>query len=126
MMFRPATIVWMLLLASGFVGLYTVKYKVQAVKAEVVATERKLLEEKRNLHVLEAEWAYLTRPERLAQLSAKYLQLESASGLQLADYNRLPIGNPADVMIRLAAEKAKKKPATAGIVAVASGAPNAR
>ena len=126
MMFRPATIVWMLLLASGFVGLYTVKYKVQAVKAEVVATERKLLEEKRNLHVLEAEWSYLTRPERLAQLSAKYLQLEPTGGIQLADYNRLPIGNPADALIRLAAEKAKKKPASAGVVAVASGAPNAR
>jgi hypothetical protein len=116
----------MIVLAGGFVGLYTVKYKVQAVKAEVAATERKLLEEKRNLRVLEAEWSYLNRPERLAQLSQKYLKLDSVSGIQLADYNRLPIGDTAEIL-RVAAAKAAKNPKpAASAVADASGVTHAR
>ena len=106
MSLRPSTVLWMIFLACGFFGLYTVKYKVQAVKGEVAAAERQLLEEKKALHVLDAEWSYLNRPERLAQLSDKYLQFASVKGQQLADYNLLPIGNPVQAL-KLAAEKLK-------------------
>ena len=124
---RPTTLLWMLLLACGFFGLYTVKYRVQAIKAEVAATERQLLEEKKNLHVLEAEWSYLNRPERLARLSDKYLVVGSLTGEQLKDYASLPISNPADVIQAAANAPLKKTPASsAGNVALASGAGHGR
>lgn len=106
MNFRPSTIIWMLLLACGFVGLYMVKYKVQSLKNEVAASERKLMEEKRSLHVLEAEWSYLARPERLEQLSGKYLQLSAVNGRQLGDFSSLPIGNAVALMQKVAAKSA--------------------
>lgn len=124
MSLRPTTILWMVFLAVGFFGLYMIKYKVQAVKIEVAAAEQLLLEEKRNLHVLEAEWSYLNRPERLAQLSAKYLHLASLTGQQLASFSSLPIGNPAMVM-RQTVEKVAQKPAPQGIT-LASGASHGR
>lgn len=93
MIIRISTIIWMILLVVGVFGLYMVKYKVREVKAEVAATERQLAEEKRNQHVLDAEWTYLNRPERLKSLSAKYLDVKPMRGQQLADFVSLPYTN---------------------------------
>jgi hypothetical protein len=71
-------------------GLYMVKFRVQALRVEVAAAETQLREEKRNLHVLTAEWTYLNRPERLRQLSAKFLNNKPVQGSQLADLATLP------------------------------------
>ena len=60
-------VIWMFMGVLAAFGLYTVKYRVQALKTEVASTETQLREEKKNLHVLTAEWTYLNRPERLQQ-----------------------------------------------------------
>lgn len=127
MSLRTSTIVWLVFVAFGFVSLCMLKYKVQAVKQEVARVERQLMEEKKNLHVLEAEWSYLARPERLAQLSAKYLQLSTLDGKQLASYSSLPIINPTTIVMNKAAEKVKTadKPVQ-GAIALASGAGHER
>lgn len=132
---RPSTLLWMLFFACGFFGLYMMKYKVQAVKSEVAALERQIVDEKRNLHVLEAEWSYLNRPERLRLLSDKYLALEPVTGKQMTDYASLPIGDPAQVM-KVAAKNAEVKNAeakktaakgdTGKKIALASGAGHGR
>lgn len=124
MSLRISTLLWMLFLASGFFGLYMVKYKVQAVKSEVAAAERQLMEEKKNLHVLEAEWSYLNRPERLAQLSAKYLKLTTLTGQQLATYASLPVPSTAVAMRENVQKPAQKQ--TARNIALASGAGHER
>ncbi len=90
MTMRFSTIAWMLLWVVAAFGLYMVKYKVQALRVEVAATERQLREEEKNLHVLVAEWAYLNRPERLRHLSEKYLSLQSMRGQQIADFSAIP------------------------------------
>jgi hypothetical protein len=83
-------IFWMFVGVLAAFGLYTVKYRVQALKTEVAATETQLREENKNLHVLTAEWTYLNRPERLRQLTAKYLGTKPVHGQQLADFATLP------------------------------------
>jgi len=93
MSIRPSTIIWMVLWVVAAFGLYMVKYKVQAVRTEVASAERQLREEKKNLHVMTAEWTYLNRPERLRQLSAKYLDIKPMHGNQLADFASLPEKN---------------------------------
>jgi cell division protein FtsL len=83
-------VLWTCLGVLAAFSLYMVKYKVQALKVEVAAAETQLREEKKNLHVLTAEWTYLNRPERLAQLSAKYLDLKPMQGIQLGDLASIP------------------------------------
>jgi len=94
MIFRPSTLLWMMLWVFAAFGLYMVKYKVQAIKAQVAMAEKQLNDEKKNLHVLTAEWTYLNRPERLRQLSAHYLDIKPLHGKQLADFASLPGAKP--------------------------------
>ena len=62
----------------------------------MAATETQLRQEKKNLHVLTAEWTYLNRPERLRVLAAKYLDVKPVRGVQLADFASLPYVNAAE------------------------------
>lgn len=94
MTIRLSSILWIVLLVAGAVGLYMVKYKVQSVKAEVALAEKQLSEEKRNIHVLNAEWTYLTRPERIKVLSAKYLDIKPMQGQQIVEFSSLPQAKP--------------------------------
>lgn len=103
------------LLVFGACGVYMVKYKVQAIKKEVAVTERQLFEEKSNLHVLNAEWTYLNRPDRLKELTAKYLDIKPIRGQQIAEFSTLPYSKLN------AAEKQTVAPATGGAVKLISG-----
>ena len=89
-MTNPAKIIWILILVLGFFGIYMVKLEVQALKIEVAATEKQLKEEKRNLHVLDTEWAFLTRPDRLKQLADKYLAVKPMRGQQIVEFASIP------------------------------------
>lgn len=77
-------------LALAAVGLYLVKYRVQDVAREVAASEQALKKERDAVHLLGAEWAYLNRPERLKQLSQRYLELQPVSSAQFVSFHALP------------------------------------
>ncbi|SVD07558.1 uncharacterized protein METZ01_LOCUS360412, partial [marine metagenome] len=55
------------------------------------------------IHVLEAEWAYLNRPQRLAQLTTKYLSfLSPVLPSQIVSFDTLPLkvdreGRPPEI-----------------------------
>ena len=79
-------------LLMGLVGivvaafmLYTVKYEVQSLQAQIAETAHELEEEKEALNVAAAEWAYLNRPERLQQLASKYLASSGVTVEQIAE-----------------------------------------
>ncbi len=85
-----ATIFWMCFIAFAAFGLYMVKYRVLDIQKEIARTEHELEEEKENLHVIAAEWAYLNRPDRLQPLAQKYLKLEPMKGVQIGSLEQLP------------------------------------
>lgn len=116
-------VLWMSLGVLAAFGLYNVKYRVQELKSEVAATETQLREEKKNLHVLTAEWTYLNRPERLRQLSAKYLAIKPLRAGQLADLASIPAQKPSNVSPT--AEMQTHTP-LGGSMTLASGALHAR
>jgi len=92
---RLPLLAWVLTVAVALFLLYRVKYEVQNLHAQVKETERELESEREALHVVAAEWAYLNRPERLRQLSSKYL---SSSGLtvdQIAEIESIPFAKPS-------------------------------
>lgn len=87
---RFGNAVWLLFIGACAFGLYMVKYRVQAIQGEIAGLTRQWEEERENLHVVAAEWAYLTQPERLQHLSDKYLKLQPQNPVQVADMDTLP------------------------------------
>ncbi len=90
MKYRATGFIVMGALALGQVGLYMVKYWVQDIQQKVTATEVALKQERESLHLLGAEWAYLNRPERLKQLSERYLELQPVTSAQFVAFSALP------------------------------------
>ncbi len=76
--------------AASWFGLYNVKYQVQDVHSKVAAAQAQLLEERRAMQVVAAEWAYLSRPDRLAQLNEKYLAGAPVNSKQVSEVASLP------------------------------------
>ncbi len=67
---------WLLVVAGVCFSLFLAKYKVQGLEAELAALNRTILERQEELHVLRAEWAHLSRPDRIQRLSERYLGLK--------------------------------------------------
>ncbi len=69
---------------------YQIKYET-AYYAEKLAKMRHLMDkEKDNIGVLRAEWAHLTRPDRLQVLSDKFLDLQAPALVQMVRASDLP------------------------------------
>lgn len=99
MSLRITGLIWMACFTVAAFALYMVKFSVQNLQRDVAVAEQELAQEKESLHLLNAEWAYLNRPERLRALAEVHLNLvpldsariENASLLQDAQ----PISAPA-------------------------------
>jgi hypothetical protein len=72
----------MVLMTSIF-GLFQVKFHVQSLSNDITELNVQLKHERESLHVLKAEWTYLNKPERLKQLSDKYLSLNKVNLKQI-------------------------------------------
>ena len=89
---RQATVILALLFAGASLGLYQIKYKIQSLNQDLAGIQDAVRIEQDEIHVLEAEWAYLNRPQRLAQLSGKYLSfLRPVSPSQIVSFDALPL-----------------------------------
>lgn len=71
----------MILLASVLTAilgttLYQVKIGIDRREAELLALERDIRTAEREIDVLEAEWAHLSRPERVLDLSSRLLEMQ--------------------------------------------------
>lgn len=51
-----------------------VQFHVESLQDEIVKTESEIASYEDEIQLLEVEWVYLTRPERLRTLAARYLQ----------------------------------------------------
>ncbi len=61
------------LLMASAVYAYTIKYQTAYRYEQITKTKIEIKAERDALAVLRAEWAYMTRPERLQQLADQYL-----------------------------------------------------
>ena len=88
MTFRFSTFSWYLLVAlfaaSSF-ALYLVKYRVEDIHREVSSLQKELANEQESYVLLQAEWSYLNRPDRLRKLADKYLDVKTPNAYHVAD-----------------------------------------
>jgi len=74
-MIRVRTLFWLVLVSATGFAMFGVKYQVQALEDELGRTNRATAAEEHEIRVLDAEWAYLTRPETLEAMNRRYLSL---------------------------------------------------
>jgi cell division protein FtsL len=110
-MIRLTTILWLAVVACTGVGMFKVKYQVQELEEALARVKKEIVADQDAIHVLNAEWAFLNQPTRLADLAQKFLQLQPIATAQLAQMSRI--------------ETLRMKPTAAGeaIVAAPAAAP---
>lgn len=88
---KRTMMLWFGVIVASAYSLYEVKWQVRELREQNVLVEAEIIKERRALEVLAAEWAYLTRPERLERLTRKHLpDLVSGSGMQVAGMEEFP------------------------------------
>jgi hypothetical protein len=132
-MIRQPTIIAFSLCALLGIGLFLVKYDVQALEEELVKVDRDAAGDQEAIHVLKAEWSFLTQPARLADLASRHLVLHPLTANQIGDVDQLalradrpapapvPTAGPVQAVASLAAEPkpAAAKPAAPQQIAAA-------
>lgn len=93
-MVRQTTLAALLVAAALSLGLFSLKYQVQELEAELTGIERGIVSEERAIHVLRAEWAHLNEPGRLRQLAEKHLGMGPISARQLSRFDGLADREP--------------------------------
>lgn len=96
---RLSSIFWIVMFVCAASALYGVKYRVQEMDSEIATLRAQIQTEKQAIHVLSAEWAFLTRPERVRRLAEKHLDMAPMSAVQMADMADVPFPSGAPVRV---------------------------
>lgn len=82
-MIRLGTLFWLVFVSATGFAMFGVKYQVQALEDDLARTRRAIMAEEHEIRVLDAEWAYLTRPATLEGMNRQFLALAPISTKQL-------------------------------------------
>lgn len=79
-------------LLSSLMGafIYQIKHRVIDLEQSLNSLNHEIIATNEDIHILKAEWGYLNQPERLKDLSDKYLQLRPIGHTQVASYKTFP------------------------------------
>ncbi len=90
-MIRQPTFVALGLAAFLGFSLFMVKYDVQSKEEQLVKIDRLAAADQEAIHVLKAEWSFLTQPARLADLAERHLPLHPLTSNQIGDFDQLAL-----------------------------------
>jgi cell division protein FtsL len=82
-MSRAGSLFWLALALSTGFAMFMVKYAVQNLDDNLARIRKQTVSEQVEIRVLNAEWSYLTQPERLAELNRQFLALAPITTQQL-------------------------------------------
>ncbi|NDF11710.1 MAG: hypothetical protein EB060_02700 [Proteobacteria bacterium] len=77
------------LLGALAFGVYQVEYEVREMRSELEGVNKQILAGEEDIHVLDAEWVYLNRPERLKELAQAHLSMQNVSYAQVKNLDTL-------------------------------------
>jgi cell division protein FtsL len=89
-MLRFFNIVVVLVLVGSAVYAYSIKYQTILRAEQITKMKHEVKAERDAIAMLRAEWAYLTRPERIQELADKHLDLQPLSVGQIVSAQSLP------------------------------------
>jgi hypothetical protein len=82
-MIKLSTLFWLVVVSTTGFAMFAVKYGVQSLEDELNRTKKAIIAEEHAIRTDEAEWAYLTRPETLDEMSRRHLSLGPIATKQL-------------------------------------------
>jgi hypothetical protein len=82
-MIKLATLFWLAAVATAGFAMFAVKYEVQSLADQLARTSKQTDDTERDIRALTAEWAYLNRPDALAELNQRLLSLVPIATKQL-------------------------------------------
>ena len=86
---------WIIGFTIAASGLFYVTLRVEALEDQLAQLNRQILKEQENIHMLEAEWSYFNRPERIQKLANALLpELQPAQARQFISFQTLPYKLP--------------------------------
>ena len=85
-----------IVLASLGTTLYQVKTGIDERQTELRRLQAEIATTQRDIAVLEAEWAFLSRPDRVMNLSTSLLDMEPISRDRILPLEAIPMRLPAD------------------------------
>ena len=89
-MIRTVNFLFIAITGLMCLGLYRVAEAARVATASVDETQRAITREQNALIVLQAEWAHLTQPGRVAALAARHLTLTDKPAVELSSLTSLP------------------------------------
>jgi hypothetical protein len=92
-MIRLSTLFWLVAVSTAGFAMFAAKYQVQELADQLTRTVKQADDTERDIRALDAEWAYLNRPDALAQMNQRLLSLVPIATKQLR-------ANLADVAMR--------------------------
>lgn len=99
-MMRPTALFLLALSVAAGGVVFHVSFEVSELHERLRALNHEIAEDREAIHVLHAEWSYLNQPDRLSEMTARYLELEPLDGRQFAGIDAVPIrldpGLPAE------------------------------
>lgn len=127
-MIRLSTLFWLVAVSTAGFAMFAVKYEVQSLADQLGHTVKQADDTDRDIRVLDAEWAYLNRPDALAQMNQRFLSLVPIATKQLrANVADLPMrpAPPTPPPVQTVAAVGPAVPTTraAEVAAVDDGAP---
>ena len=90
-MMRSSTFLSLILVCGLGFGLFKVKYEVQSLEDELGKINRQTVADQEAIHVLKAEWSYLTQPVRIGDMAARHLALQPVTSAQMGSFDQLPL-----------------------------------
>ena len=87
---KMATLAWIAAIAVAALGLFHVKYQVQRLESDLTQIQREIQDQQEAIHVLKAEWSFLNRPARIADLATRHLGLEPMAADRFTPIGDLP------------------------------------
>lgn len=88
-------VTWIIGFTIAASGLFYVTLRVEALEDQLAQLNRQIIKEQENIHMLEAEWSYFNRPERIQKLTHALLpELQPAQARQFVSFQTLPFKLP--------------------------------
>jgi cell division protein FtsL len=114
-MIRLSALFWLILVAATGFAMFAVKYEVQALADQLARTTRQADDAERDVRVLDADWAYLNRPDALAAMNQRFLSLAPIATKQLiTSVAGIPMRPPPPPPVEAAAVVAETTPQQGG------------